>query len=260
MATKQFLSKLDDIAKQAFGHFFLGWDAIKAPAILQPYTYGYVSKQHGSAYSEFSQYLLDSEGTLNALSKQSKFDEDDMDYIKEFNKECDQILAAVDEEEQDENISKARDLLNQFESKTLVLFPDVKKGDFIKSHDPRVGWGEVKAILKTDYLIDLITKEGFSRIGGEKDKIEVRRGFYFNEKGPTKDVLTVLKDLVWLLDTENARLSNFGTVSAARDAIKGIKGYDPLTELKRLVRLIEKEDDLLTTFKEFEAAKAIAEA
>lgn len=83
---------------------------------------------------------------------------------------------------------------------------------------------------------------------------------YFNESRPTKDVLIALKDLVWLIDTENARLSNFGVMGAARDAIKGIKGYDPLIELKRLVRLIEKEDDLLTTFKEFEAAKAIAEA
>lgn len=94
--TNEFLNLLDDVAKQAFGHFFLGWKEDSSPAILQPYMYRYVQKQHGSAYAEFSQYMFDREPELWRLSHMTTFDGADLELIDSVNKECDEILASID--------------------------------------------------------------------------------------------------------------------------------------------------------------------
>jgi hypothetical protein len=133
--TPKVLGLLDDVAKQAYGHFILGWGEDSAPAILNPYKHGYANKQHGSAYSEFSKYLLDEEQYLVALGHQSKFDKKDREYIKKFNKHCDDILANIDD---GEDKKESSGLYNQPQARHFIsLFEEMWSGNVeTKKHPP----------------------------------------------------------------------------------------------------------------------------
>lgn len=92
---------LGDYGAQAVGHFFFRWDEESAPAVLAPYKYRICEKQHGSAYSEISQYLLDREFEIADLLNLDDRDltESDEEYLKEIGQEVARLIEAIDEQD-----------------------------------------------------------------------------------------------------------------------------------------------------------------
>jgi hypothetical protein len=63
------------ILQQAIGHFFKGWKEDSAPAILNPWKYGYTNDRSFDLYSEWSEFLLDREfGIMDALDNGAGYD------------------------------------------------------------------------------------------------------------------------------------------------------------------------------------------
>jgi hypothetical protein len=96
-----FLEQLNNTAEEAVGHFFLAWTKSDTPCITDPWKHNECQKRHGSAYGEFSHYLFNNECQIAQLLEEENFDTEDMTFIKEFNENCDLILASIDDEEID---------------------------------------------------------------------------------------------------------------------------------------------------------------
>lgn len=87
---------LNETALEGIGHFFFNWDEECAPRILAPYKYRFCEKQHGTAYPEFSQYLLAREWGVREMLDKTEYNDEDRDFIGAVNEACESILNSID--------------------------------------------------------------------------------------------------------------------------------------------------------------------
>jgi hypothetical protein len=90
-------SLLGDVGTDVVAHFFLGWKGENVPHVSDPYKYRLVNKQHGSAYSEFSEWALDNEEWIaDILFSKKRLTAEDKQSLKDFGAECDRIFSTID--------------------------------------------------------------------------------------------------------------------------------------------------------------------
>jgi hypothetical protein len=72
------------ILRQAIGYFFDGWSSEEAPAILNPWKYGYTNDRLLDLYPEWSEFCLDREWSIRAALDNGASEE----YWKNLEMEC----------------------------------------------------------------------------------------------------------------------------------------------------------------------------
>lgn len=82
--------KLNWLAREAVGHFMLGWKEEDAPAIINPWKHRITEKRSLDLYPDFSELILDYEFALADMLDDEEMELDE-DVIYEINSRCEEL-------------------------------------------------------------------------------------------------------------------------------------------------------------------------